>query len=191
MHKKRIGLSKLEWQLFVINLIPGLTWGLCGVLFAQRVLGVDAYGRVGEWEMARPLIIIGMGLGVPINAVIWLRRGCPTQRGLSNLFLGAFKNIIVGILFGTLFFGIEMLWMMLIPQLSHLQNVSLSAIALLPFMILAAIMFGAIGAVFTVIPMSLFMQPLTNLIWKKWFVMNEKEIRRLAEKPILETRQMP
>jgi hypothetical protein len=185
MQQRWIGLSKLEWQFFAINLIPGLTWGLCGVLFAQRILGINNSGRFGEWEFARPVIVIGMCLGVPTSAIRWYRRGCPTQIGLLNQFVAGFNNVLFGIIWGVLASFVFVLIGSLGIWLMSPQNAPLDFSALflgIPLVFFGAMIWGIVASIWTVIPISLIMQPLTNLVWEKWFTTNEKEIKELAPK---------
>ncbi len=149
-------MTKQEWHLFGICLFPGLLWGFIGVAIVQILFGLNFQGMVYEWALVRVSMVIGMTFGVSSYAVNWLRRGCPKFTRFRDHLLESIKCVLYGIYCGC--FG----WMVV------------GAFGLLfgqPFAIFAALaapLIGAIYAVFTVLPASILMRPLLNLLLEWW-----------------------
>ncbi len=146
-----------EWQIFAVCLIPGLTWGLVGLMIAHRIFGLNQSSRFLEWDVARPSIVAGMTFGVPIYAVNWLRRGCPQFKRFRDHLLESVNCIFCGLVCGCFGWGLIAIIAIFFGQFGAM------------LMAMVAPVVGLYFAFFTVIPASLLMRPLVHLLLEKWF----------------------
>jgi MFS family permease len=151
-------ISKQEWHLFAICLIPGLTWGLVGLVIARYVFGLTQASRVYEVEIISTSIVIGMTFGVSSYAVNWIRRGCPKFTQFRDHLVESMKCVLYGIYCSSLGFMV-----MGFVGLFFGQVIGIMFAIIAPFL-------GLMASFFTVIPASLLMRPLLHLLLEKWFM---------------------
>ncbi len=150
-------MSKQEWHIFGFCLLPGLLWGSLGLFIARYILGFTQASRIYEMEIASISIVVGMTFGVPSYAVNWLRRRCPKFTQIRDHLLESIKCVSYGIYCASLGFLVMGLAGLFIGQVI---GVLLALTA--PFM-------GLMVAIYTVIPASLPMRPLVNVMLEHWY----------------------
>jgi hypothetical protein len=161
--------SRLERWLFFTSLLPGASWGLLGIALASQLPSMVTNSRFGEWDIARPWIIIGMTLGVASSSVVWHRR---VRRDGSSVVYGLFWSLCCvahGIVWGALGVGLVAVGRGLLSK--PMDGGSAMVLVALPLGVLLVgtigLIFGSFYAIVTVLPVGLLVFPLTEELWRR------------------------
>jgi hypothetical protein len=154
-----------QFWLMGVSLVPGVTWGLLGVLFGSRVLHlfVDGNQRL-DGRLEAFGIIIGMMLGVPAASSGWLRKPRIQIKVLPRfvqVFGLCMRCVIYGALIGS----------------------TIAVMFYNPGFLAFAVPYGLAMSLFTVFPVAPLMAPLTILVWEKTLVWLESRERQHSNQP--------